>query len=281
MSKISKYFIVSPSFDINIGGIVILYFLCHLLNTLNHRAYMVPIKRYRKYFGKNTFNWHTPVELDYNEYQKSDSILLYPEIVDNNPKNAKNVVRWLLHKPGFHTGRFSYAKEDLIVAHAKEFGNNLFDIDDKHLLKIRYTMTDIYQNYNKPKIKYCHSFRKTKNINKIYHPEDSICIDNKSHQEISEIFNMSHTFICYDPYTYFLRYAALCGCNSIVIPPENLSKKDWINNIEDTYGIAYGFDDIECAISTRKLLPDIINKETQNNLDMITNFIGVCENHFY
>ena len=92
-----------------------------------------------------------------------------------------------------------------------------------------------------------------KNKNKMLdlHDSTAICIDGKTHQEVAKylmnvinLFAMIHILI-------FLPSATKCGCTSIVIPDEGVSKEDWKPNVKDTYGIAYGLNDVEYAIETK------------------------------
>ena len=45
--------------------------------------------------------------------QQEDTIVIYAEIIAGNPLGAKNVVRWLLHDPGFHSGHIYYEPGEL------------------------------------------------------------------------------------------------------------------------------------------------------------------------
>jgi hypothetical protein len=270
-----KYVIWSPGFNINSGGILCLHYLCHLLNEIKHDAYIY----YKNKENTKYNNYGLNIKIWPNHHVDDNTIVIYPEIVDHNPLNAKNIVRWLLHKPGFWTGRVNYGSDDLIVAHGKHMGGDLYDIKDNHVLNIVYILKSIYFNLNLPKNNICYSIRKGKNYS-ICHPEHAICIDGKSHDEISYIFNTCHTFISYDIYSYYSVYAALCGCDSIVIPESNISKQQWKPDIKDTYGLAYGFDDIEYARSTRDLLVNEINNRNISDMDTVRQFTDLCESYF-
>lgn len=270
-----KYVIWSPPFSINSGGILCLHYLCHLLNKLYFDAYI--------YYRNNT-SYVNHYGLDINIWPNNHilddkTIVIYPEIVDNNPLNGKNIVRWLLHKPGFWTGRVNYGSDDLIVAYGKHMGGGLYTITDQQLLNIVYIMNNIYSNLDLPRKNVCFSVRKCKKYSKS-HPENSICIDGKSHEEINHIFNICHTFISYDTYSYYSVYASLCGCDSVIIPEHGVSKEQWRPDIKDTYGLAYGFDDIEYARSTRNLLIDDINNRKKNDMNTVKKFTELCESYF-
>lgn len=278
-----KYGIYIHKFSSNSGGIICLGYLCHLLNEIGEKAFMVTTNdKSLEYFDNDDSNLNLNMPILKKNEIDDETTIIYPEIVDNNPLGAKNVVRWLLHRPGFHTGRINFGKDDLIVAHTKTH-QGTYEIDERHILNIKYIMDNIYYNKNLEKTKTCYSIRKGRKSKpnlKLVHQKDSICIDGKSHQEISDIFNKSHTFISYDTYSTFSLYAALCGTTSIVIPDENVSKKDWYHDVRDTYGIAYGLEDIEYANQTRDLLYQNINIQKQSNIDMVKNFVSLCEDYF-
>lgn len=101
--------VYSQNFDSKNGGVVVLHRLVHLINTTTeHQAFLVPnslnlnvgkysilgiknsIKHYRK--TKNYTikpQWKTPVLNSLQDINLSEAIVVYPEIVSNNPLNAK------------------------------------------------------------------------------------------------------------------------------------------------------------------------------------------------
>jgi len=271
-----KYVIWSPGFNINSGGILCLHYLCHLLNEIKHDAYIY----YKNKENTKYNNYGLNIKIWPNHHVDDNTIVIYPEIVDHNPLNAKNIVRWLLHKPGFWTGRVNFGEKDLIVGYGEETSSKKFIINKQNILKIEYIMNDVYYNKNMSREHTCYSIRKSRKKSHDQHPKNSICIDNKSHSEINEIFNMSHTFINYDPYSYFSTYAVLCGCESIVIPDNGLSKEEWKPDITNRYGIAYGFDDLEYARATKYLLFTKIANQHNTNIEMVKNFTELCKGYF-
>lgn len=262
-------FIYAQPYDPNSGGTICLHRLCHIINTsTQHNAYLVPdgiryfpkqknnrspllyilkklrnkyrsYKRIKHYITQT--NWNTPVYK--SESLPKDAVVIYPEISENNPLNAQNVVRWLLHQPGFHTGKINYGNNELYF----KFNSAILDFKYKnstlseHHLKVIYYPIDLYYP-NKEQIRdieCCYMIRKGQNKHFI-HNENDILLDNKSHQEIADIFRRSKRFICYDDYTAYSLFAVLCDCESVVIPEENKAIEDWYPDIKDRYGIAYG-----------------------------------------
>jgi hypothetical protein len=104
-------------------------------------------------------------------------------------------------------------------------------------------------------------------------PEDSISVDNLTHEQTSLIFSKSKFFYCYDLYTGYLRDAVACGCVPIVVPPKNLSIDDWYKDPRERYGIAFGEENIEWATSTRKLMFDYQSEKVEKSVNTIKEFI--------
>ena len=98
-----------------------------------------------------------------------------------------------------------------------------------------------------------------------------------SDEEAADFFNSIETFISYDDMTFISVQAALCGCNSIIIPGggdrsiENLKK---VNRIK---GVAYGFEDQDWVRSTADLLRPQFEKINTENLATIKVFYEYCE----
>ena len=115
---------------------------------------------------------------------------------------------------------------------------------------------------------YC--VRKAKNKKIVHDLSNSILIDDMPHEEISKIFKKVEKFISYDEHTTYSYFAALCDCDSIVIPTEGVSEEEWLPNVEDRYGLSYGFENIDSARETRRLLPNFLQQlEERSSLSVI------------
>ena len=131
-------------------------------------------------------------------------------------------------------------------------------------------------NYNLDRRGYCFTIRKMthihKNINIYQHPYNSFEITRSHSQEdCINFFNKYEYFISYDPLTFLVIIAALCGCIPVVIKVDGMSKDEWIKTTAVTdylnytgektlYGIAYGYEDIEYAKQTLHLVKDQWNR---------------------
>jgi hypothetical protein len=294
-----KFIIHTPKYNINSGGTIVLHQLCHLLNKQGYHAYLWPsykptfdkknlivsVLKFLHFFRKNIHrkfevnqNWNTPIA-SYADL-KDNCIAVYPEIVDGNPLNIKNVVRWLLHKPGFHSDRINFTLDELLFGYGKECSGSGYVINNETILIVKYIMIDIYKQTNfNDRQGSCHMIRKGKSKNFV-HENDSILVDGFSHEELAKIFNKKKYFISYDSYTYYSTYASLCGCISIVIPDDGVKKEDWHPKVEDTYGLSYGLDDIAYAFETKTRMIKYIEKQQNENIKSVENFALKCKKYF-
>jgi len=204
----------------------------------------------------------------------------------------------------------TWGKNDLVYYYNSELKFNNFPEKIGSIYKL---LTTIYIN---PSIKkynfderngYCYTLRKLhihKNINYI-HPSDSFEITrNHTQDDYIEIFNKYKYFICYDPLTFLIIIASLCGCIPIVYPIKDISKKEWIQttglneyfkqkNNYSFYGIAYGDspEELEFAKNTINLVEeqwnDIKKYEQKfvdnfiNDMNNFDNCINTVENNYY
>ena len=210
-----------------------------------------------------------------------DAVVVYAEIVNGNPLLSKRVVRWLLHKPGFHTGEVDYGSDELVFYYQKAFADDIHDIGDDRMLKITMILDDVYKNQNLPnRSGTCYIVRKGNKRADLPDLQGELVIDGLSHEEISTIFNQVEYCVSYDPYTMYSRYAALCGYKSIIVPEKGISKTQWRPNESLRYGLAYGFDDLQYAEDTKDLLVKSLEDEKDNEKQMVRNIISICCKHF-
>jgi len=302
-----KFIIYAPSYDENIGGIIVLHQLCHELNMLGEEAYL-----WQK--GEPPLDWSKPIRSLYrlvkynyilnNKYDKNfqtregwktpiagfldikDAVVVYPEIISDNPLKSKKVVRWFLNKPSVISGKpIKYGKNELYFYYAQAFNDGEINPDSDSQLTLVTVMDDIYKQTNFGKRHgSCYMIRKGKGKEIVHDIEDSIKLDGLPHKEIADIFNQTEQFISYDLYTMYSNYAAMCGCTSIVVPDSHISEEEWRGshgNKKD--GMAYGFEknQIEYAKNTQKKLIEELIKVKTDQKEMLINFVTKCVKHFY
>lgn len=286
---------MSPRYEENGGGSIALHRLCHIINEYTeHKAYLCPLSysfkntvkeflRRKKKFLVND-SWNTPIYRSL--FLPKNEIVIYPEIVSGNPLKSKRVIRWFLHNPGHFTGEINYGDGELYFKYTSGFDkyipNNNSCISPNLLTVVSYP-TDIYMENTAIQKDIDTSYIVRKGKGKPFiHPPNSICIDELPHTEVANILKRSKNFISYDLYTAYSRFATLAGCDSYVVPAENLSLESWLPDEADRYGVAYGFSDsqLKWAKSTKS---DLIRQVERQNTDAV-NSVKAClkdiENYF-
>ena len=299
-----KYYIYAPDYNENSGGCVVLHRLCHLINQVEGaEAYLVPrvperlsitnfsvflrdVWKVVRWLRNGSFmssrfkvnkSWKTPVKLKHEIDDMDNSIVVYPEVTYGNPLNAKNVVRWFLHQPGYFTKQVCFGVNELhykFNSAIKDFNHCFSTLSNKELKVIYYPLEYYNMSDATNDNGCCHLIRKGKHKKKC-HADDSVSIDGLSHQKTAEIFKKSTRFISYDDYTAYSLFAVLCGCQSIVVPSDGVTKEQWYPNQSDRYGIAYGFSENELHLAelTRDKVLEHILKEHQRSFENVINFV--------
>ncbi len=299
--KQRKFVIYAFSYDEMSGGNIALHRLCDVLNRLGHHAriwpYKMPTKAgkslitqvkesyaYRKILRNYDFLTHpsfnTPIAC---EKDLDDATVIYPEVISGNPLNARNVVRWLMQKPGYHTGKTEFGPNDLIFFFNKAFDDPDYNKFPDNQLQVIYLMTDIYRQTNfGHRSGTCFMVRKGEGrVTSIDHgARGDIMIDDLSHEDTARIFNQCEEFICYDTHTLYSCYAALCGCRSIVMPLDNIPIEEWMPDEQERYGIAYGFEDVARAQATLPLMKDRFAMLEQATFTSVRQFVTKTDEYF-
>lgn len=298
-----KFIIYTYPYDENIGGVIVLHKLGHLLSQLGYDVLLWhPVNTYvhgfygrLKFFERKIRYWIKQKEIvkstvdlsPYNlpvaqsgDIDKND-IVIYPEVVSGNPLGLTNVVRWLLYIPCAHTGKIKFSDSDLFFYYLNEYDYPVMNKFRENKLYVVEYFDKIYKQKNfGDRSGSCFMVRKGKDRILNAHPVDAIQVDGKSHKELAEIFNRCEYFYSYDLYTMYSTYASLCGCKSIILPKEGLSKDEWLSTDEARYGMAYGFDDIQYALDTRDKLIERIKLAEEDNLNSVRFFIKRCQEYF-
>lgn len=294
-----KFVVFADSFNENNGGVIALHRLCDLLNREGQSARLWPSRlplhdpqhgwssawQFFRYYRRA---WRRPYKtcdrFDTPRATRADltgAVVVYPEIISGNPLRADRVVRWLLHKPGFHKGHCEYGPNDRYFYYQKAFDDPVLNRDADNELKVIYLRDDVYRQTNAgPRSGACYILRKGKGRPMVHDLTDSVCVDKLSHEQMAAVFNRVETCISYDTYTMYSLFAALCGCVSVVVPEPGVSVEQWYPEPRDRLGLAYGFDGVEHARRTQPLLlPHLKTQETSAN-GSVRAFIAKCAVYF-
>jgi len=263
-----KFRIYTPQFNDDSGGVMVLHVLCKKILSSGYECKIINMNDTPINSVNNTYKQYYT-----NKNDTENCIVIYPEIISGNPLNAKKIIRWILCDLGKHCDKNIYKtwnKKDIIYF----FGTfNPKITVSKYLFCFEFDKS-IKKINNNERTKDCYEIRKAHKFHnnlKFIHPNDSYEIKNLSLKDTIDVFNKHRYYYCYDPYTFNMVIASLCGCIPIVIKIENTTKKDWakslycgqylIENKKDSlYGIAYGKEEIEYAINTNNM----VSKEQDN-----------------
>lgn len=286
----------------NSGGIIVLHKLASMLREAGHVALIWPqpkpsifelkawrgwvkLARWKKFLVGNLVkhrNFSSPYQLDVARNRDIKSaIVIYPEITSGNPLGAVCVVRWLLNKPGVISGVTEFGDSDLFFYYHEAFNDWALNPHKYRRLNVTELKSDVYQKSNEgDRSGQCYMVRKGRDRTLNYHEAGAQNVDGFAHVELAKIFNECKYFICYDLYTMYCRYAAMCGCIPIVVPQKGLSKEGWRPEIEIRFGIAYGWEDVFWAVETRSKLLDHLAEAESRGVDSVDRFVTIVERYF-
>jgi hypothetical protein len=273
--KLKFYIYFGIPYDPYTGGIVALHKLLHNLSFLGEEAYINTIDKNPNWLGKS---YNDNDDIDYD-----NSIIIYPEVIHDNPLNFKYTVRWLLYERNT-----IFSKNDWIYSFWDYFKPNKENHDQlKGLLSaFDFQKNVFYDKGGRIPGSTCYVVRKGSNKELNKHPKDALQIDDYKqlggNEYLSEVFSKHEFFISYDDATFLTIQAALCGCIPIIIPNDNISEDVWRNGIDlHKYGHSYGLNNIQYAINTRKQLLDVIEQMENKSLKQTKQFIEDCYKNIY
>ena len=273
------FIIYTYDYNLGVGGIKVMHKLCDLLNRSGYKSYLMPIQIREDFYTCADYN--TPVVTQEVLDDIDNAIVIYPEGIRYNPLNAKNIVRWILGPSKFEDYS-TYSNSDIVYWYMDYYFNDSVGQRENQLFISEYHK-DIFVNANYERSGSCYSIRKATPTSTI-HPQDSIEIPFNAAGDLlslSELFNKTTKFYCYDNYTFLCVQAAMCGCISIVVPDGIKTKEEWLNGSPlNRYGIAYGEDDIARAVETIPLLFKEIENQENIMVEQAIKFASNCNNLF-
>lgn len=292
-----KFVIWAPSYDETNGGTIVLHALCDRLVQLGVQAgiwadrkasphQLTTLRGQLKRLAEPAIELISPYESGpfpnrvLRGQELAGAVVLYPEIVPGNPLGAQNVVRWLLHRPGFHTGRAEFGENDLFFFYQETFDDPTINPDRDNLLRISLLHPAYKQANFQARSGAAYIVRKGKHRELNQHPSGAIRVDGLSHSKTASIFNQVKYFYSYDPYTLYSLYAALCGCVSIIIPEAGVDRHEWLPEESRRFGLAYGPEDEQWAVATMPALFHRLSRERAAEDELVRSFVRKCADKF-
>lgn len=267
-----KFLVYLPGRKENTGGHVVLHKLVKILSDLDYNVLVtqLPIFDCR----------YTFVGLDYviPEEDLEHTIVVYPEQIIGNPTKSKNVSRWIL----YHTSKDVEDTWDKSDEKFKFIPGFSIESDVKNTLTVIDGKLEIFYNkgFGEERNGYCHINKKKypkgeKLLGYLNSKDLSDFMEKGGFKYLSEEFNNHEYFITYDDATYYSVMAALCGCRSVILNPDNRITPEEYRQLYPVrkYGVAYGWTDLKHADLTRDLLREHVLKYEKNSVDSVKNFI--------
>lgn len=192
MSK--PYLIRTPEFKAESGGIRVMYGLYGALLLKGQIAFL-------------------------NAMVSTHSIGIYPEIYHGNDMFSKNVVRYILQKPGMMAtggapGPESFPKEDTLFSFSRLF----YEVPKDNYMFLPILDTHLFTNHHKKRNK--KYFFVGKGVNRGRHPLDAIELPKMEDQQgLADKMNECEVLYIYDPVTAMSEIARLCGARVVMLDP--------------------------------------------------------------
>ncbi|PCE31166.1 glycosyltransferase family protein [Burkholderia ubonensis] len=242
------YYVYAPNFRQTSGGVRAMHYLCHVLNLLGHEAYVTTPVVHPDLRTPQVTNDIAQAHANANR----SPIAVYPEIVSDNPFNARCVARYLLAEPGRIEGNaIDLQPSDLVFT----FGPTLVPAGwQADLLRMPLVDTRIF---NSDGVDDARRSGTAVFINRhlvrggSLHPvtADSIEISNRvparSAHELAALFRQVECVYLYEWSTAAFE-ALLCGCPVVcIVNDASMPKAErWVM---EGKGIAWSLDEAEIA----------------------------------
>jgi hypothetical protein len=219
----------------------------------------------------------------WRHFDINQTVVICGEALVGVPFGAKHVVRWIMNTPGVCGGDGLYGESDHIFQY-----NPWYPVNEKYKVQGLLTVIDLdyqlktYQNKNLPTRKGgAYLVRKGHSKERDQHPKDFVhadpLLEKMTDEQAADFFNSIEIFISYDDMTWISVQAALCGCESIIIPGEGERSEENLKKVNRIKGVAYGFEDEWWVKSTFNELRPHYEAVNSQNLGTIKAFCDYCE----
>jgi len=278
-----SFVIYAPPYNEKSGGQVVLHKLCHYINLLGYEAYIYVVSDPAN-LKKTNNSWHTPVANDLSKDKLTNSIIIYPEMVVDNPLNGKYIIRYLLNRENqFSQGFIKKGINDYILTYDKLYGesNSSLYVPNIDLTIFNEIDSLPFQNRN---ITLTYD-GKGSNYSAIGIVDGSLPITRSqpdSKYELAALLKKTMYLFTWDSNTALIHEAIMCGA----VPVLMQLKPNTIESLESSvYGIsgyALSMDEFELyrAVHTRKIAQNIIRSKIVNFKKELLFFIQEVNYYF-
>lgn len=220
-----KYIIGGPDYRFNSAGIMALYRLCHNMRRAGYDAYVL---------GTGNPEWDNP---RHGKKIADDDIAIYPEVMHDNPLNAKRVIRWMLYYPTAYWGGRRIPMNEMCVPYAKftvpeinQYCDYPVSVDD--CLNIPITDPDLFFiNPSIPKTKTVYYIGKGGGkFDGFKLPDGAIQVCppvTPTRAATAKLLQESKLLYCFDYNSAVMIDAYMCGCEILIITESGRAIEWW------------------------------------------------------
>jgi hypothetical protein len=227
------YYIFAPEYRESSAGVMTLHYLCHSLNCSGEAAYLLNTNVTKP--GLNV-RFLTPNDCFHHKSSKTLPIMVYPEIVSDNPYNALAVVRYMLNGDGVLTGRkVEKGEHDLTFYYMRQFVPD--DCPSPEILTVPVLYDDLFVPSREPaqrtkKILFL-SRTKLSEVDLSLFPQDVEILDAhnpKTLQELAVLFQNASVLYSYEP-SGTCTYAMFAGCPVMYVRNSRLQELPFVRDL--------------------------------------------------
>ena len=209
-----------------------------------------------------------------------DDVVVYPEEIYGNPLGAKNVVRWLLYHNRYKDDPNAYGPDDQFFCYRYVFNDDELNPLRRQLYVCHYDL-NLYRQTNFGERKgTCYLIKKGAGRADLPAEFDGPIIDTLSERDKVAMFNACERFVSYDMQTAYSYIAAMCGCESVVMPEPGKTYEDYRQGKDVPTGVAFGTspEELARAAETRHLVREKYrgyNAESFSNAEKFGRWVNV------
>lgn len=214
------YYIEAPAYRRTSAGIKVLHLLCHALNRVGENAYV--------YTNATNPALDTPTltpEIEAQHRQAGlEPIVVYPETVPGNPRNAGSVVRYILNRAGLIGGDQMFAPTELIFSYGRNILPAQADPDNILFLppvdsRIFNNLDNLHDKQRSGVLLYPGRHRAGLALYPDLAARATLITASwpETHEALADLFRRSEAVYCFESTAIALE-ATLCGCPAIILP---------------------------------------------------------------
>lgn len=276
----APYYLVAPPYIEGSGGVRAMHYFCHALNLAGEEAY---VNTGEVLAGLRTPELTDEVRERHNALNL-EPVVVYPEIVPDNPLAAKHVVRYLLNTPGVVTTQeTNWGADDIIFS----FGKVIIPAGmDAHILEIPLINTQIYNTVGtdnlqrRGKLVFINRFLdRGGKLDAITEDatEISFRAGFRTPQQLASLYKHAEVLYTYEPSTACFE-ALLCGCPVVYLSNPFLLSKPFDGYLGRD-GCAWGTNPeaLKIAKKTVRKATENYEKKVVRFWDQLENFISITQ----